>query len=131
VRAEGGRSLGNDLREIEPTVMLASPRIWERLRDSVEAGARGADLVKRRAMKAARRSGGRLAGLLVQRPLRANLGLRRLRVALSATAPCTAELVDYWRTLGVTRSPRSPGSRRWHAPTTGPSASVPHSAGWS
>jgi long-chain acyl-CoA synthetase len=98
---EGGVSLGNDLREVQPTVLLGSPRVWERLRESVEAGARGAGIVKRRAMRAAQGSGGGFKNLVVRRPLRKNLGLARTRVAISATSPCAVELVDYWRSLGV------------------------------
>lgn len=98
---EGGEALVNDLREVQPTVMVGTPRLWERFREGVDAGGRGADPVKRAALRAARRRGGGLSDLLVKRPLRANLGLARARVAISTTAPCSPDVVDFWRSVGV------------------------------
>jgi long-chain acyl-CoA synthetase len=98
---EGGLSLGNDFREVEPTVVLGSPRVWERLKEGIDAGERGAGFVKRRAMKIARSFDGALTRLLVQRPLHANVGLARTRIAISATASCGNELIQYWRALGL------------------------------
>ncbi len=98
---EGGEALVNDLREVQPTVMVGTPRLWERFREGVDAGGRGADPVKRAAMRAARRRGRGLSDLLVKRPLRANLGLGRVRVAITTTAPCAPDVVEFWRSVGV------------------------------
>ena len=98
---EGGEALVNDLREVQPTVIVGTPRLWERFRDAVEAGERGAGFVKRRAMRAARRRARGPSDLLVKRPLRSNLGLGRARVAVTTTAPCPPDVVDFWRAAGV------------------------------
>ena len=98
---EGGESLFSELCEVQPGVVLGTPRVWERLRELVEAGARGADPLKRVALRAVRRRGGRLSNLLVKRPLRKDLGLARARISLSGTAPCSPELIAWWRAAGV------------------------------
>jgi long-chain acyl-CoA synthetase len=98
---EGGESLFSELSEVQPTVVLGTPRVWERLREVVEAGSRGADPLKRVALRSARRPGRGLSDFLVKRPLRNDLGLGRARIALSGTAPCSAELIEWWRAVGV------------------------------
>ncbi len=98
---EGGEALVNDLREVRPTVMVGTPRLWERFLEGVDAAGRGADPVKRAALRSARRRGRGLSDLLVKRPLRANLGLMRTRVAITTTAPCSAAVVEFWRSVGV------------------------------
>lgn len=97
---EGGASIANDRREVRPTVVLGSPQVWERMRETNAAAVRGADPVKRGAMRVAR-GRGRLGGFLVRRPLRKRLGLGRARVVISTSSPCSAELVEFWRVLGV------------------------------
>ena len=112
---EGGASFGNDLREVKPTVFLGVPRLWENLRTEVEAGIRNAGRIKRTVMRAALRNDGGaglalrrrrgplalLLDLMVSRPLRADLGLGRVRVALSGAAPAPPELVRWWWSAGV------------------------------
>jgi len=100
---EGGGSLLNDLREVEPTVFLGVPRLWEYLRTTVEAGLRNSGHIKTLAVRAALKRSGRSLVLdaLVRRPLRRQLGLGRLRVALTATAPASPDLVEWWGPVGV------------------------------
>ena len=110
---EGGESLVNDLREVQPTVLLGAPRVRERMRADIDADLRTADVVKRKAvawsLASGRRSldGGRrgrargIGDFAVARPLRRRLGLAKVRLALSATAPCRAALVEWWWALGL------------------------------
>ena len=103
---EGGDAIENDLREVEPTVFLASPRLWARLRARIDEGLRNAGHLKRGAFRVATSTArGRLrrgiASVLVTRPVRRRVGLRRVRVAIAAGAPAPVELVAWWATLGV------------------------------
>jgi len=102
---EGGDAIENDLREVEPTFFLASPRLWERLRGRIDAGLRNAGRVKRSAFRLASPGGrswrGMLAALIVTRPVRSRVGLRRVRVAVAAGAPAPLELLEWWSGLGM------------------------------
>ncbi|MEX2255818.1 MAG: AMP-binding protein [Acidimicrobiia bacterium] len=102
---EGGDALENDVREVEPTVFLGAPHLWERFEARVDAGLRTAGRVKRAAFRAgaARRGGvARLIGAwLVTRPVRRQLGLARVRVALVGGAPAPAALLAWWDRLGI------------------------------
>ncbi|MCJ7673177.1 MAG: AMP-binding protein, partial [Acidimicrobiia bacterium] len=103
---EGGDAIENDLREVEPTFFLASPRLWERLRGRIDAGLRDAGRIKRSAFRLASPGGGSLramvASLLVTRPVRSRVGLRRVRVAVAAGAPAPLELLEWWSGVGMT-----------------------------
>ncbi len=102
---EGGDALVNDLCEVQPTIVLGTPRLWQRLRGMVENRLRIAGRVKRAATSVARGGGraprGPVSSLLVIRPLRKRLGLGRVRVALSVGASPPAELVTWWQSVGV------------------------------
>ncbi|HZW98987.1 MAG TPA: long-chain fatty acid--CoA ligase [Trueperaceae bacterium] len=106
----------NDLREIRPTIFFAVPRIWEKLYSLVELHMKDAQFLKRvayqRAMAAVRHarspagsSAGALtlalANLAVLAPLRNRLGLDRVRLAISGAAPISAEILAYFRSIGV------------------------------
>lgn len=103
---EGGDAIENDLREVEPTCFLASPRLWDRLRTRVDAGLRDAGHIKRSVFRLAapgrrRWLRGVLAAVLVARPVRHRMGLRRVRVAVVAGAPAPLELLEWWSSLGM------------------------------
>jgi len=91
---------------VEPTFFLASPRLWERLRDRIDAGLRDAGRIKRSAFRLASPGGGALRGtlaaLLVTRPVRSRVGLRRVRVAVAAGAPAPLDLLEWWSGIGMT-----------------------------
>lgn len=104
---EGGDAIENDLREVEPTFFLASPRLWDRLRGRIETGLRNAGHVKRAVFGLAAPGQGRsprgiLASVLVNGPVRQRVGLRRVRIAVVAGAPAPVELLEWWSALGVT-----------------------------
>lgn len=98
-----------DLREIGPQVVCAPPRGWARLRAMAEADARGAGALKRRVYRAAvpespaaaPRLPGFLAEALVYRPVRDRLGLLRARHCYTTGGPIPAEVVQFFRTVGV------------------------------
>lgn len=115
---EGGESFLNDLREVQPTVLFGPPRLWERMCATVDGSVRRAGWLKRSTCGLARRVGARAAtrarrgerargplglvtSVFVSRPLRTRLGLGRIRVALSGTAPAQPQVLDDLWTLGI------------------------------
>jgi long-chain acyl-CoA synthetase len=117
---EGGPSFRDDLREVQPTLFLGVPKVWETTMAGVQVRMGDASALKRAAYHFARSQGqavapkrmaGRLslidrlrsgaAWLLVFRPLRDKLGLGRIRVAISAAAPTSREVLGYFWAMGV------------------------------
>jgi long-chain acyl-CoA synthetase len=117
---EGGESFVSDLREVQPTVFLGVPRIWEKMMAGVQIRLGDASLVKRalagfwfkRGAKLARKRmdgklglGGRvmsgLGWLMVFRSLRDKLGLGRVRIALSGAAPIAPQVLEFFWAMGV------------------------------
>jgi len=110
-----------DFREIGPTVTFAPPRIWESLLAQCQVKIENADWLKRgvtrrlvgAAMQEARRTlqGGRSTAAdrvrravgepLVFAALRDQLGLRRIRVAITGGAPIAPEVLEFFRGIGV------------------------------
>jgi long-chain acyl-CoA synthetase len=107
--------------EVEPTVFLAVPRLWEKLYSTVVLRVKDNDPVKRwvfaaatavtaRAHRARTERGAaplwlhalaRLADACVLLPLRRRLGLHRARLPLSAAAPISPDLVRAYWALGI------------------------------
>ncbi len=99
---EGGDALENDIREVRPTVFLAAPRLWQRLKGSVDVGLRNAGRLKRAAFRFGTGGGPRaLRSMLVTRPVRARVGLTEVRLALAGGAPMPKDLHGWWAALGV------------------------------
>ena len=116
----GGAFFALDLRDVQPTIFLGVPRVWEKMAAGVEIRMNDASRTKRtlyhwavhRGTKLGEdRMDGRtrptsrllmgLTWLLVFRPLRDKLGLRRVRIALSGAAPIAPQLLRYFWALGV------------------------------
>jgi long-chain acyl-CoA synthetase len=117
---EGGASLVDALRQVQPTVFFGVPKVWERTMVGVETRMQDASTVKRAAYRFARSQGeavapkrlagrmspldrlrSRVAWLLVFRPLKEKLGFSRVRVAISAAAPIAADVLEYFWSMGV------------------------------
>lgn len=98
---ECGGALAQDLHDVQPTILLGLPRVWESLR--VEVGRRMADATgaRRAAYGYGVAGGGRAREALVRRPLRKRLGLSRVRVAVSSTAPAAPQALGCLRDLGI------------------------------
>jgi long-chain acyl-CoA synthetase len=119
--AENLDTVPQNLREVRPTVIFAVPRIWEKLYSGIVLGMKDADRIKQLAFalgvrvgracasaKLAKRRPGlllRLAYPLAHRavlaPLRNRIGLDRSRVALSAAAPISPDVLRFFWSLGV------------------------------
>jgi len=97
----GGESFSADMREVQPTVFLGVPRVWEKMLASVEVRMADASWVKRMAWRAALARGGALGHLLAFRALREKLGLLRVRAAISGAAPIAPQVLEFFARIGV------------------------------
>lgn len=118
---ESTETVTSDLREVAPTVFLAVPRIWEKLHSGTYASLNRATWLKKKVLgyflkigeSAATTlvAGKRLSPwhrfqwlvgeVLVYRPLRERLGLRRTWFVGSAAAPVAPELLAWFRGIRV------------------------------
>jgi long-chain acyl-CoA synthetase len=117
---EGGASLQNDLRDVQPTVFLGVPRVWEKMLATVEIRMADASRLKRVLYRAClaqgrriapRRMAGRLrvtdrlvlalCELLVFRALREKLGMSRVRSPISGAAPIAPQVLEYLWAIGI------------------------------
>jgi long-chain acyl-CoA synthetase len=120
--AESIETVQQNLREIQPTIFFAVPRIWERIHASIAIKGRDATWFKRMwfglGMKLAARIGDlRVANNgehtplsrflfvigypMVFRALKERIGLRRVRYAASGAAPIAPEVIRDFLGLGV------------------------------
>jgi long-chain acyl-CoA synthetase len=120
--AESIDAVNLNLREVQPTLFFAVPRIWEKLRATAEIKMAAASPLKRwmyriwmrNAAVVGRRlveSGGThtaatrlryaLGYVFLYRALRARMGLRECRHAVSGAAPIAPELLEWFFGIGV------------------------------
>lgn len=117
---EGGESFVNDMREVQPTLFLGVPRVWEKMLAGIEIRMADASRIKRVVYRFWEREGRRLARkrmagsmnvwdrvwsfmgwIMVFRSLRQKLGLGRVRTAISAAAPIAPQVIEFFWALGV------------------------------
>ena len=120
--AESIETVQVNLREVQPTIFFAVPRIWERIHAGVHIRLQDATFLKRLFSSAGLRLaryigrtrvansgdftlGGRLAYWLGNpiffRPLRERIGLRHCRYASSGAAPIAPEVLEFFMGLGI------------------------------
>ncbi|WP_216211905.1 AMP-dependent synthetase/ligase [Amycolatopsis aidingensis] len=118
---EGGDSFAADLRDIQPTVFLGVPRVWEKMLAGVQIRMADASPLKRGLYRLCLRHGRRIAArrmsglrtladrltfaacdLLIFRPLREKLGMVRVRTAISGAAPIAPQVLEYLWAIGIT-----------------------------
>jgi long-chain acyl-CoA synthetase len=120
--AESIETISANLREVQPTLFFAVPRIWEKLHAGVLIRQQDASWLKRKmlgfglrqASKIGRAKvanggsntiGGRvryaIAYPLVLRALKERIGLRRCRYAASGAAPIAPEVLEFFIGIGV------------------------------
>ncbi|MGB3439777.1 MAG: AMP-binding protein [Actinophytocola sp.] len=117
---EGGPSFPNDLRDVQPTVFLGVPRVWEKMLATIEIRMGDASRLKRLLFRSCLRQGRRVAPrrmagrasvldrlvallceVLVFRALREKLGMSRVRVPLSGAAPIAPQVLEYLWAIGI------------------------------
>lgn len=118
---ESAETVRQNFREIGPTIAFAPPRIWENLLAQCRVRIEDADWLKRGLARWGVAAGMRAAGQalrgrpmttadrlrcaagepLVFAPLRDQLGLRRLRVAITGGGAIAPEVLEFFRGIGV------------------------------
>lgn len=120
--AESIETVNANLREIQPTVFFAVPRIWEKLHATALIKANDATWLKKRILRAGltlaeklgrirvRNDGnetlytrvmGAIGFVFVFRALRERLGLRRVRYAATGAAAIAPEVIEFFIGIGV------------------------------
>lgn len=120
--AESIDTVSADLAEVQPTVLFAVPRIWEKIQASVAIKMANASRLKQAIYGQSVRWSEKIASELITnggtftprarllyllgywplyRPLRKRLGLLRVRHAISGAAPISPEVLSFYLGLGV------------------------------
>lgn len=86
----------DELREVRPTMFLAVPRVWERIREGVEA--QKPKLLQR--LKEFERVG-QLAEKVYLSQVKQQLGMDRLVLAVSGAAKLPADVGEWFRSIGI------------------------------
>lgn len=120
--AESIDTVTQDLAEVQPTILFAVPRIWEKIQASVAIKIANASPVKRFLYGFSQKWSARIAADLIDnggtftarartlyalgyfpiyRPLRKRLGLVHVRHAISGAAPMSTEVISFFLGIGV------------------------------
>ena len=120
--AESIETVTQNLREVQPTLFLGVPRIWEKLKAGIQIRMASASRVKRLNyalwMRVADRIGtelvrtggvptpstrvlGFLGEVFLFRALKERIGMRRCRFAASGAAPIAPEVLQFFMGMGV------------------------------
>ena len=120
--AESIDVVNENLREVQPTIFFAVPRIWEKLHATALIKGNDATWLKKRFLKFGLRLGKRIGRIkvahggdhtltsrllymigwvIVFRAMRERLGLRRVRYAGSGAAPIAPEVLEFFIGIGV------------------------------
>ncbi len=119
--AESLETIQENLYEIAPTIFVGVPRIWEKMHSSIQIRMKDASRFKRRAysfwmpmgrkmvekslLKGRESLGQRvlygLGYLLLYRYILDKMGLLRVRLAISGSAPISPEILKFYKALGL------------------------------
>lgn len=105
---ESRRTIAGDLRDVEPTVVLGMPRLWQRLDVECKLAVQNTRGLRRRLIESFmhkhtsdKASSSKLHYGIIGAPLRRKLGLAKTRIALSFGARLTPRLTADFNLLGV------------------------------
>ncbi|MCC5932872.1 MAG: long-chain fatty acid--CoA ligase [Balneolales bacterium] len=119
---ESLETIPENLREIQPTIGYAVPRIWEKIHSGIMIRMADTTWLKRvlfeQGIKICKKAAGytldkkpvplflkitrKIVDLMVFRKLRERLGMKRMKVAFSGAAPISPEILSFYHAIGVT-----------------------------
>ncbi len=120
--AESIETVTSDLAEVQPTILFAVPRIWEKIQAGVAIrmanatwfkrfvfgiGERMSQIIARETIKNGGKMNAKARALYLlgywplYRPLRKRLGLLKVKHALSGAAPIATEVLEFFLGIGV------------------------------
>jgi long-chain acyl-CoA synthetase len=120
--AESIDTVQKDLREVQPTIFLGVPRIWEKMHAAIHIRAQNATLLKRMNFRLWTKVADRVAATLVRRggnhtlstrllyaigylflfrALKDRIGMRKCRFAASGAAPIAPDVLRFYMGIGV------------------------------
>ncbi|QFG22170.1 AMP-binding protein [Actinomadura sp. WMMB 499] len=105
----GAATVHADLAAVRPTVLYARAEVWEELRHGAQSRLAAASWLKRRLSTRALAGGLPLGSLLIHRPLRARLGLGRVRIGLYGPGPF--EGLSWYERIGLRMKAYETGAR--------------------
>lgn len=114
-------AVGTEITEVQPTILLCVPRLWEKMMEGVEAKLRHATTARRKLAQWAMAVGARISAArlakrfpspwdlaqweiaqrVVVSKVKAALGLRNCQWAASGAAPLSGHVSRWFRSLGV------------------------------
>lgn len=115
--AEGLEQLGENLREVRPTIFLGVPRVWEKIQAKMQAAGATAPSLRKKIAAWAKGVGleggyavqqGRpkpalywLADRLVFSKVKERLGLDQAKMCITSAAPISLATLEYFLSLGI------------------------------
>ncbi len=115
--AESIEKLGDNLREVRPTIFLAVPRVWEKIQAKMVTAGKETKGLKRKLVDWAKRKGleagfaaqdGKpepaflgIANKLVHSKVRDALGLDECRLMITSAAPISRSTLEFFLALGI------------------------------
>lgn len=115
--AESIEALGDNLKEVRPTIFLAVPRVWEKIQAKMQAAAKGNSGLKKKIATWARGVGLKggyaiqedkplplfwgVADKLVFSKVRDALGLDQARICITSAAPISKSTLEFFLSLGI------------------------------